>query len=477
MNRVALDDAVPRNTALMLRFLIGLLSAALLVLAWMRITALEPVREDGFLPIEPPTPYIRYIPDIEPRTRVLVVHGLNANKEFMQILCAALADSGFEVYNIDLPGHGDSPAGFNGVLARRTLEQAVSRLNPDAAIGHSLGAGLLLDLAHDVHFRALVLISPAPTPIDNVDLRHTLVTTGRWDIPAVNSFVPRLQGAEWRQYKWGMHSSAPLNPVQIRDIVHWLGGETTRLRTGSRMAWLGLMFSTAFVLGITLLPRRTAQRVSAAFSAKEVILAFILACGIAIVVLRFFLVLRSIRLFATDYLVSFLFVAGLVLMAVAVSRKDSLLSLLKGRPGHSIAIAVAAAVYVILIIGLLTGSHLIHMTVSDGRWWRCPVIAAATFPLFLFDEIATRHVGNGWEHAALGILTRALLAASTATGVLILNRHDSFLVLILGLIVLFWIALWLCTELVSRRVQNPIAAALFAALVQGWMFAAWFVTV
>ena len=128
MNRVALDDAVPRNTALMLRFLIGLLSTALLVLAWMRITALEPVREDGFLPIDPPTPYIRYIPDIEPRTRVLVVHGLNANKEFMQILCAALSDSGFEVYNIDLPGHGDSPAGFNRAdqlqspLARRASE-------------------------------------------------------------------------------------------------------------------------------------------------------------------------------------------------------------------------------------------------------------------------------------------------------------------------------------------------------------------
>ena len=60
----------------------------------------------------------------------------------------------------------------------------------------------------------------------------------------------------------------------------------------------------------------------------------------------------------------------------------------------------------IVVLGLFTGSHLIHMTLSDGRWWRFPVIAAASFPLFLFDEIAIRPFAKVWRTVALGILTR-----------------------------------------------------------------------
>ena len=49
--------------------------------------------------------------------------------------------------------------------------------------------------------------------------------------------------------------------------------------------------------------------------------------------------------------------------------------------------------------------------------------------------------------------------------------------LLAGMMLMFWITLWFAAEIVSRRIQNPLASALFAALVQGWMFAAWFVTV
>ena len=37
--------------------------------------------------------------------------------------------------------------------------------------------------------------------------------------------------------------------------------------------------------------------------------------------------------------------------------------------------------------------------------------------------------------------------------------------------------LWFATGIVHRHTQSPYAAALFAALVQGWAFAAWFVTI
>ena len=77
----------------------------------------------------------------------------------------------------------------------------------------------------------------------------------------------------------------------------------------------------------------------------------------------------------------------------------------------------------------------------------------------------------------VAILTRGILLALILTGVLTLNRESDFLVLIVPLIAIFWIGLWFAAGIVHRYTQSPIAAALFAATVQGWAFAAWFVTI
>jgi len=52
------------------------------------------------------------------RGRVLAIHGLNANKNLLNLLSYALADSGLEVFTIDLPGHGQ---------IRRPVQRAVPR--------------------------------------------------------------------------------------------------------------------------------------------------------------------------------------------------------------------------------------------------------------------------------------------------------------------------------------------------------------
>ena len=480
-----------------LRFLIGILSLALFLLGFERMAALEPAREKGTLPTRPPTPYIHYLPGSETHRRALVVPGLDSNKEFMQILSSALADEGIEAYAIDLPGHGDSPVGFNGVLATSTLEQVVSALNPDIAIGHSMGAALLIDVAHDVKFRSLVLISPAPTEVNGLEFEHTLVTTERWDIPAVNSFVLQLEDVDLLNFQWGMHSSAPYYPNQIREIVRWLGGNPDRLHTGQRFIWLGSMFAGAIGMGVILLRNSPPQlrrgraaerdpdrakpeerrRADLTFSKTQILVNFAVAGGIAVIVQRFVVVLRWIHLYATDYLVSFLFVTGLVLLTSQVIRKGSIFNYSMPAGGlGTFAKAIGATVYVIVVLGLITGSHLIHMTLSDGRWWRFPVIAAASFPLFLFDETALRPAGSNWQSTGLFIITRGLLSAWIATGVLLFNHESTFVALLSGFTFGFWTALWFVATLVRRNVQSPAATALFSALVQGWMFAAWFVT-
>ena len=88
---------------------------------------------------------------------MLAVHGLDASKNVMNILCSGLADAGFEVFSIDLPGHGDARAPFNALRARDAVEQVLILLGADTAvIGHSLGGALLLDIASDRHVPAKV---------------------------------------------------------------------------------------------------------------------------------------------------------------------------------------------------------------------------------------------------------------------------------------------------------------------------------
>ena len=92
-----------------------------------------------------------------------MIHGLDVSKEVMRLISAALADGGFEVYAIDLPGHGDSGAKFQTEVAQQAIRNAKAFLGEKTIVlGHSLGAGLLLDLAATEPFSTIVLLSPPP---------------------------------------------------------------------------------------------------------------------------------------------------------------------------------------------------------------------------------------------------------------------------------------------------------------------------
>jgi alpha-beta hydrolase superfamily lysophospholipase len=92
-------------------FLIVLVLAAI---AYARL----PRRDLGIFATNPPTPYFHYTPIGISQGRILVVHGLDASKNVTSMLSYALTDAGFEVFSIDLPGHGDSPVPFTGSAPR-----------------------------------------------------------------------------------------------------------------------------------------------------------------------------------------------------------------------------------------------------------------------------------------------------------------------------------------------------------------------
>lgn len=101
-----------------------------------------------------------------PGTPVILVHGFAQNRFTWRIsgrsLVAELADAGFDVLNVELRGHGRS-RDLGAGNARRFEEYVhdVSRVvraleRPPLAIGHSLGAGVLIGVATEVQLAGLV---------------------------------------------------------------------------------------------------------------------------------------------------------------------------------------------------------------------------------------------------------------------------------------------------------------------------------
>src|SRR5687767_7747411 len=119
------------------RLRLQLAAAAIFGLAWMQSTRLDPKHESGILPIDPPTPYTRYTGLDSQRGRVLVIHGLDVSKNTTHLISAAIAEVGFEVYAIDLPGHGDSPVKFRTGLAQQAISNARIFLGEETIVlGH-----------------------------------------------------------------------------------------------------------------------------------------------------------------------------------------------------------------------------------------------------------------------------------------------------------------------------------------------------
>lgn len=462
------------------RLWLSLACVLVFVLAWTQFSSLEPRRETGTLQIKPPTPYIHYSPAPTSRGRVLVVHGLDASKETMQLLSAALTDGGFEVFAIDLPGHGDSRAGFDASFAEQAIGNVFAHLGEDTLVlGHSLGAGLLLDLAEDRHFSKMILLSPPPVPVSRIQADRVLLVSGALDVARIRAFAPIVADIgssqiEWWTLTWAAHSSAIFNPIHVRRIVEWAGGDGGRTRTLARFVWIGLMLISTVTFGTSVLPRREKlpERKVKADSATRLIVRYVAACSGAIMILRIFNPLSWLRFFATDYLIAFVFLTGVVLWVSVVGERPSLqlnsTALLK---------AAAAAAFVIFVIGFLVASNILHMVLTDGRWWRFPFVVAAGLPLLAFDEFTIRQLDSRRKALLFALVSRLLLWAFLLTGVLILNRQAAFLILIAHLIVAFWMGLWLAISVVHRHTRDPLASALFGAIVQGWAFAAWFVTI
>jgi pimeloyl-ACP methyl ester carboxylesterase len=428
------------------------------------------IRQPGVFAVDPPTTYFHYTPRGQRLGQILVVHGLDGNKEMMNVLCLGLSDAGFEVYSIDLPGHGDSTVGFNAILARQAVKAALDSLGPDAiVIGHSLGGALMLDLSSERSFGTMVLLSPAPTPVDTIRAERMLVLTGQFDLPRIEAFVPQLEisgaeGVELRRIPWSGHSGYMLQPEAIREIVTWLGGDPSHLQTTNRLLLLLIELLSAASIAALWLSGKPVAAERAHLPSR--IVSYLAACTVALFISEVVDFASWLHLYSTDYLISFVFVMGAALAPLYFRKISSRVSQMH------VGLLVAACV---IAISVFVGSELVHLSLSGGRWWRFAAFTLAVLPLSFADEVLLRPIRPWWKAAGVAALTRILIAAFVITGVLTTNRSDAFLVLIIHFVALLWIGLWFAGELIRRRTQDALSTAVFTAVVQAWVFAAIFV--
>jgi len=440
-------------------FLIVLLLAAL---AYGRIPG---HRDSKVFATSPPTPYFHYTPTGISKGKILVVHGLDASKSVTNIISSALADAGFEVFSIDLPGHGDSSVPFTAFSARDAVEQVLNVLGPETvALGHSLGGALLLDIANDRPVPKLILFSPAPIPLEPVRADRILVLEGQFDPGHMRAFASQIRAAapnvEVREMRWTGHSGGLLRPSVIDSVVKWLDGSTQNEMTERRLELLAVMLVSGLAAGVTLLgllPATNSQRASRD-SVSISVVSYLIAVCLAAAFLSFVPLFSWLRLYATDYFVGILFGTGLLLLLrfrvwVHTSFRNVLISVLS----------------VLFLLGLIyvVGTELADVTLSATRWWRFPAITLLCFPLCLADQAMVRPV--------LALVSRVMVGAIVVTAGLTLHRDAAFLLLLMPAVLGFWIVLWFLTGAVRRR-TDAVSAALFAALIQAWVFSALFVS-
>jgi alpha-beta hydrolase superfamily lysophospholipase len=158
--------------------------------------------------------YRRWLPDVEVRGVLHIVHGASEHSGRYGRLACELAECGLAVYAMDLRGHGTTAetsglgrfggSGVDTVLHDvRGMHEVIHREHPDVPrilLGHSMGSGIALAAAQrdGDDLAGLVLSGPmgiSPHLADAVSALTAAVEAGSGDLPA-DIFAPLNQPFE-----------------------------------------------------------------------------------------------------------------------------------------------------------------------------------------------------------------------------------------------------------------------------------------
>jgi pimeloyl-ACP methyl ester carboxylesterase len=368
----------------------------------------------------------------------ILVHGYSGSKEMMQAIARSLAQSGIAVYCPDLPGSGDSLERFHRDEMPGALRGFYSFLlsggyiQPGnvALIGHSMGGGLVMQLAVETEgIRATVDISSAPSQLRPRRPSNFLAIVGDRDLPGLRDSTLRMMseataGAVSRSnqetgsvtdgtarrllvVEGANHLGVLYSLRTIREIQEWLGrcfGLRILPQPGRRMIWAGISYLGVFFLFIPL-----AALMGAIKQPREVLsfdhhagwrnnLMCLPAGLLALLVLRYWSPLSFIRIEAGAYIASFFLLAGLfrIVLTRLTQIPDPTLDLDDLIPG--VLLGFVSFLFLYLTCGAVAHRNWLYMLEGVGRLRWFAVVALGISPFFIEDEKVARSVQEDSSH-------------------------------------------------------------------------------
>jgi pimeloyl-ACP methyl ester carboxylesterase len=432
---------------------------------------------------------------------VVLFHGISANKKIMSHLARGFAEQGLHVYVPDLPGHGRTPGPFSPARAEQCgqalLRELAARglVDPDRTVlaGHSMGGAIAERIAARVPVAGLIAISPAPMKAehgvtvekllfrDPPDLPpHSLVMVGSLELEsmrrnAADLVVSQIDAtSKYLEIPGASHVSVLFSRAATREAQEW-SAQILRLPSTVVMPSHGpLIGALCGFIGILLLAgpflREAAGKQTneekgvkgTSISSPRLFLEIGVGSVLIVLLLRFWIPLKAIRLFQGDYFASFLVLLGVVLIAAHWSS-------MRGAFTSGLRQLVAAGFAGIVLLLLATAWFdltFYEAWLTAAKWARFPFLLAAFVPYHFAEEalLGPAERGKKWRRLARALTFRLISWGALMTGVLILDNGE----ILMGLLSLYMAVFNLIQrggmDIVRTETGSATSAAIFGAI-------------
>jgi pimeloyl-ACP methyl ester carboxylesterase len=432
---------------------------------------------------------------------VILFHGISANKKIMSYLARGFAEQRLRVYVPDLPGHGRTPGPFSPTRAEQCGESLLRELLARGAItadhtilaGHSMGGAIAERIASRVPVAGLIAISPAPMRAahgvsaekllytDPPPLpAHSLVMVGSLELEsmrgnAADLVAARQDGtAKFLELPGTSHVSILFKGTAMRAAQDWATQILSLPSSSALPSHRPLIGALAGFAGILLLAGPFLREACGESGSEQrpatgpiigiprLFLEFAVGSLLIMLVLQLGVPLNAIRLFQGDYLASFLFVLGALLL---VLHWNSVRKTLVSSTRHFLAAALAGIVLFVLL------SAWLDLTFSEAwltaaKWARFPFLVLALFPYLLAEETLLGPVALGmqWRRLAIALSLRLISWGALMAGVLVLHNGEILMGLLAVYMGLFNLLQRSAMDIVHIETGSAAASALLGAI-------------
>lgn len=485
----------------MARSIVAALAAVLALLAiWM----LEHPRADLVIESFPiaggPPASLFHLPDATPAPVVVIAHGFAGSRQLMEPFALTLAHAGYTVVTFDALGHGRNPNPMSGDVTsvdgttrlmvdelRTVARAALAHPRSDgrlAYLGHSMASDLIIRAAQtDPRAAATVAISAFSQAITATEPANLLLIPGEWETRLRDEAMRALhltdptatadqtvgdiaQGTARRVTIAPSveHVGVLYSATARRAATDWLNatfGRDTPAQTDARGGWILLLLAAITALGwplTALLPKGQGTRTpipARAFWTATLTPAILTPLILAPFDTRFLPVLVA------DYLALHFALYGALTLAL-LHRAGRL----SGQfPARALLLALAPAVFGILILGTALDRYVASFVPNAERSLIILALASGTIPFFLADALLTE---GGRATILRTLATRGAFLGSLILAVALDFDRLMFLLIILPVILLFFLLFGTLAGWIGRRTALPAIAGLGFGLTLAW---------